>query len=269
MTAPTDLGRGVWLVTGLLGLGLAGLCALLRGPADALGALVGSGLMLLNFGGLTWAAERALAGRAASRPVWIGASRLRLGLLAALLACAACSSDSDSDSSAESAATTSTTRPVATTTTAAPTTTTTTTVPPPVVNANLAEDVFAYGPDFHGSTGSIALAARIVDVVATPTGGGYWLLSADGGVFTYGDATFAGTASGFEAVALAPTATASWPAARCVVPLTRPRMKRSWAAFSVPRMTAICSSQSSRVVVATRVALSAAWVTGCLFPRWC
>ena len=63
MIAPTDLGRGVWLVTGLLGLGLAGVCALLRGPADALGALVGSGLTLLNFGGLTWAAERAVAGR--------------------------------------------------------------------------------------------------------------------------------------------------------------------------------------------------------------
>ena len=51
MTAPTDLGRGVWLVAGLLGLGLAGVCGLLRGPADAIGALLGSGLTLLNFGG--------------------------------------------------------------------------------------------------------------------------------------------------------------------------------------------------------------------------
>ena len=81
MTAPTDLGRGVWLVAGLLGLGLAGACALLRGPADAMGALLGSALTLLNFGGLTWAAERALAGGATSRPVWIGASGLRLGVL--------------------------------------------------------------------------------------------------------------------------------------------------------------------------------------------
>ena len=84
VTAPTDLGRGVWLVTGMLGLGLAGLCGLLRGPADALGALVGSGLTLLNFGGLTWAAAHAVAGRAASRPIWIGASGLRLGLLGCL-----------------------------------------------------------------------------------------------------------------------------------------------------------------------------------------
>ena len=84
MTAPTDLGRGVWLVAGALALGLTGACGLFRGPADALGVLVGSGLTLLNFGGLTWAADRALAGGTVSRPVWIGASGLRLGLLACL-----------------------------------------------------------------------------------------------------------------------------------------------------------------------------------------
>ena len=85
MTAPTDLARGVWVLAGVLGLGLAGTCALLRGPADATGALLGSALTLLNFGGLTWAAERALAGGTGSRPVWIGASGLRLALLGALV----------------------------------------------------------------------------------------------------------------------------------------------------------------------------------------
>ncbi|HEY7139258.1 MAG TPA: hypothetical protein VIE44_04110 [Methylomirabilota bacterium] len=85
MTAPTDLARGVWLLAGTLALGLAGVCGLLRGPADALGALLGSGLMLLNFGGLTLAADRALAGGRISRPVWIGASGLRLGLLGGLV----------------------------------------------------------------------------------------------------------------------------------------------------------------------------------------
>jgi hypothetical protein len=45
---------------------------------------VGSGLSLLNFGGLTWAADRALAGAATSRPVWVGASGLRLGLVGCL-----------------------------------------------------------------------------------------------------------------------------------------------------------------------------------------
>lgn len=84
MTAPTDLARGVWLLAGGLGLGLAGACGLLRGPADATGVLLGSALTLLNFGGLTWAADRALAGTA-SRPVWLGASGLRLAVLGALV----------------------------------------------------------------------------------------------------------------------------------------------------------------------------------------
>lgn len=84
MTVPSDLGRGVWLLAGLLALGLAALCGVLGGPADAWGALVGGALTLVNFGGLTWAAHRALAGQASSRPVWLGASGLRLGLLGCL-----------------------------------------------------------------------------------------------------------------------------------------------------------------------------------------
>ena len=84
MTAPTDLARGVWLITGSLALGGAVVCGLLWGPADAMGALVGSALTLANFGGLTWAADRALTSQAPSRPVWIGASGLRLGLVGCL-----------------------------------------------------------------------------------------------------------------------------------------------------------------------------------------
>jgi hypothetical protein len=49
-----------------------------------MGALVGSALTLLNFGGLAWAADRALAGRGASRSIWIGASGLRLAALGCL-----------------------------------------------------------------------------------------------------------------------------------------------------------------------------------------
>jgi hypothetical protein len=84
VTGPTELGRGVGLVAGILVLALAGVCGLLRGPADAMGALLGGTLTLLNFAGLTWAADRALTGRVAFRPVWIGASWLRLGCLGAL-----------------------------------------------------------------------------------------------------------------------------------------------------------------------------------------
>jgi len=85
VTAPTDLARGVWLFAGALGLGLAVVCGLLRGPADATGVLLGSLLTLVNFGGLTWAADRALSGGTTSRPVWIGASGIRLGLLGLLV----------------------------------------------------------------------------------------------------------------------------------------------------------------------------------------
>jgi hypothetical protein len=74
----------VWCVAGALALGLAAVCALWRGPADALGVLVGGALTLLNFTGLTRSAERALAGGTTSRPVWLGASGLRLALLGGL-----------------------------------------------------------------------------------------------------------------------------------------------------------------------------------------
>ena len=88
MTAPTDLGRRVWLVAGVLALGLAGACGLLRRPADAVGVLLGSGLTLLNFGGLTWMADRALGGGVRpgprARALWVGASGLRLGLVGCL-----------------------------------------------------------------------------------------------------------------------------------------------------------------------------------------
>jgi hypothetical protein len=84
VTAPTDLGRDVRRLVGALALGLAGLCAILRGPADGVGVLLGSALTLLNFRGLTWAAERAVAGGRRSRPLWIGASGLRLALVAVL-----------------------------------------------------------------------------------------------------------------------------------------------------------------------------------------
>ena len=51
--------------------------------------------------------------------------------------------------------------------------------------------------------------APIVGMAATPRGGGYWLVASDGGVFTYGDAVFWGSAGGLHlnapVVALAAT----------------------------------------------------------------
>ncbi|MHB8188909.1 MAG: glycoside hydrolase family 25 domain-containing protein [Ferrimicrobium sp.] len=62
--------------------------------------------------------------------------------------------------------------------------------------------VFNFGnAGFHGSTyslgitglgGSHPLNAPIVGIAATPDGGGYWLVAADGGIFPFGDASFYG-----------------------------------------------------------------------------
>ena len=53
--------------------------------------------------------------------------------------------------------------------------------------------IFAFGQDFCGSTGAIALNKPVVGMAAVPGGGGYWLVASDGGVFTYGDAQFFGS----------------------------------------------------------------------------
>ena len=47
----------------------------------------------------------------------------------------------------------------------------------------------------HGDLAGVSLRAPIVDAASTPTGAGYWLLGADGAVFTFGDASYRGGAS--------------------------------------------------------------------------
>jgi hypothetical protein len=42
----------------------------------------------------------------------------------------------------------------------------------------------------------VALNSPVLVGAATPDGGGYWLASADGGVFSYGDAPFSGSEGG-------------------------------------------------------------------------
>jgi hypothetical protein len=53
--------------------------------------------------------------------------------------------------------------------------------------------IFAFGQDFCGSTGSIALNKPVVGMAAVPGQGGYWLVASDGGVFSYGNAEFYGS----------------------------------------------------------------------------
>ncbi len=92
MTTRGDLARRVWAATGGLGAALAAGCALLGTPADALGVVVGSLLTGANFGALAWAADRATVASApvtvARRVLWVGASGLRLALVAAAVGAA-------------------------------------------------------------------------------------------------------------------------------------------------------------------------------------
>ncbi|MGH9065369.1 MAG: hypothetical protein ACRD0L_15635 [Acidimicrobiales bacterium] len=54
---------------------------------------------------------------------------------------------------------------------------------------------FGSVPNAAGNAGDLHLAAPIVAAAFTPGGGGYWMLGADGGIFTYGDAGFHGSAT--------------------------------------------------------------------------
>ena len=47
---------------------------------------------------------------------------------------------------------------------------------------------------FFGSMGGTRLDAPVVAMARTRTGNGYWMAAADGGVFTFGDARFFGSA---------------------------------------------------------------------------
>jgi hypothetical protein len=53
--------------------------------------------------------------------------------------------------------------------------------------------IFAFGQDFCGSTGGMALNKPVVGMAAIPGDGGYWLVASDGGVFSYGQAQFYGS----------------------------------------------------------------------------
>src|SRR5213075_873066 len=67
-----------------------------------------------------------------------------------------------------------------------------------------------------GSLSGRPLNRPIVGLAATPTGGGYWLVAADGGVFAFGDAIFAGSltasppASPVVGLAAMPTGQGYW-----------------------------------------------------------
>jgi hypothetical protein len=44
--------------------------------------------------------------------------------------------------------------------------------------------------------GGKPLNKPVVGMASAPDGGGYWLVASDGGIFTFGDATFSGSMGG-------------------------------------------------------------------------
>jgi hypothetical protein len=61
-----------------------------------------------------------------------------------------------------------------------------------------ANSVAAFGTTWLGDPSDGVLAAPIVGLATTPDGAGYWLVSSDGGVFTYGDERFFGSAGNMQ-----------------------------------------------------------------------
>ena len=66
---------------------------------------------------------------------------------------------------------------------------------------------------FHGSSGSIHLNKPIVGMAPTPDGHGYWLVASDGGIFSYGDAVFDGSAG----ASISTSRSSGWPPIRAEV----------------------------------------------------
>ena len=71
--------------------------------------------------------------------------------------------------------------------------------------------VTARGAPSFGDARALGMNAPIIDIAATHSGKGYWLLGADGGIFSYGDARFYGSTGAITLnkpiVAIAPTPT--------------------------------------------------------------
>jgi len=65
----------------------------------------------------------------------------------------------------------------------------------PASAVTVTPEVLSFG-DAPAATTSIPSGARVVGIAATPDGGGYWVVAADGGVFSFGDARFFGSMGG-------------------------------------------------------------------------
>ena len=59
---------------------------------------------------------------------------------------------------------------------------------------NPAQPVNFGSAGFYGPAGGLQLNSPAVGMASTPSGNGYWIVAADGGIFNYGDAGFFGSA---------------------------------------------------------------------------
>jgi hypothetical protein len=88
------------------------------------------------------------------------------------------------------------------------------------------------------------LNAPIVGIAATPDGRGYWLVGADGGVFTFGDAAFAGSDAGAAAHGASAVGLAARPGGYWVAYGPDPETKM------VPEIAQYVATRSDNVTVA-------------------
>ncbi|HEX5615922.1 MAG TPA: hypothetical protein VFZ83_12290 [Acidimicrobiia bacterium] len=68
----------------------------------------------------------------------------------------------------------------------------------PCLDAADDASVYAFGAATYYGDPNVPLTSPVVGMDATPTGRGYWLVAADGGVFAYGDARFFGSTGGMR-----------------------------------------------------------------------
>jgi len=79
-----------------------------------------------------------------------------------------------------------------------------------VVRVTHDRTVYAFGSaSFLGSPRRVV--APLAGMAQTPNGTGYWLVASDGGVFSYGDATFFGSMGATKLVAPVAATTAQMP----------------------------------------------------------
>ncbi len=85
----------------------------------------------------------------------------------------------------------------------------------PCLEGNVA-GLDAFGAALDAGAPDDAVVTRVVGIEATPTGNGYWMVADDGGVFSFGDATFLGSTGGLDLnrpivdLASTPTAHGYW-----------------------------------------------------------